>query len=129
MREIKFRAWDGEKWWQVVEIQLVDQDSDLVAQFGPHLEYVVHCRDKDGNRFTGSASDTPIVRYTGLKDKNGDKDIYECDIIDSEGNIIGNQYETSALLEDKTNLLIQGFGTKDWITTYTQAVERGCHDA
>lgn len=66
---------------------------------------------------------------TGLKDKNGDKEIYEYDIIDGEGNIIGNYHETPELLKNKTNLLIQGFGTKTWLTTYQEAVERGCHDA
>lgn len=66
---------------------------------------------------------------TSLKDKNGDKEIYEYDIIDGGGNTIGNYHETPELLKDKTNLLIQGFGTKTWLTTYQEAVERGCHDA
>lgn len=103
-REIKFRFWSN------------------------HLKKFVK---PDDNIFVGALKDPDMnpMQYTGLKDKNGDNEIYECDIIDSDGNVIGNQYETPALLEEKANLLIQGFGTKDWLTTYQKAVERGCHDA
>lgn len=104
MREIKFRFWSN------------------------HLgKFVV---PNDGI-FVGALKDPDMnpMQYTGLKDRNGDKEVYECDIIDTEGNIIGNQYETPALLERKTNLPIQGFGTKAWLSTYKEAVERGCHDA
>ena len=60
---------------------------------------------------------------------NIDELILNSTFYDEEGNIIGNYHGTPELLEDKTNLLIQGFGTKTWLTTYQEAVERGCHDA
>lgn len=124
MREIKFRAYStvNGKMWPVRSI------------LGPR-EYTPEGSvqlARENNLGDDGLVDTRLVhlmQYTGLKDKNGDNEIYECDIIDTDGNVIGNQYETPALLKEKTNLLVQGFGTKAWLTTYTQAVERGCHDA
>jgi len=53
-------------------------------------------------------------------------DIYEYDIIGLDGLKKGNQYENSDLLKDKSNFLIQGFGTADWEATNKKAMERGC---
>jgi hypothetical protein len=58
MREIKFRAWDGDK-------KIITQPQDLSC-----------CRSSWS--WLG-LKDMPLMQYTGLKDKNG-KEIYEGDI-------------------------------------------------
>jgi len=110
MREIKFRVWDKED-------ERFAKNSHLVFDF-------------DGNIFnlqTGEdEKELILLQYTGLKDKNGLTEVYEGDIIDSNGKVKGNIHETS---KEKADLVIQGFGTKTWCSTYKKAMDRGCNDA
>lgn len=75
MREIKFRAWDGEKMTTKI----------CIAGNGHKTTW-----DDDGEQFNVVLKnvDWSLMQYTGLKDKNG-KDIYEGDLVIVE-DIMGN---------------------------------------
>lgn len=87
--------------------------------------------EQDGGQLREYQVDPKTVsQFTGLTDKNDPPhEVYEGDIISPDGKVIGNEHENRDLLQDEANLLVQGFGTGDWIATYAEAVERGCNDA
>jgi len=71
MREIKFRAWDKVNECWLVDIFVYNDGS------------VWSCEDIDGYNLLHEEFSIDIIQYTGLKDKNnnGDKELYENDIV------------------------------------------------
>lgn len=103
-RIIKFRAWNNDSKKMTAPFSLLDIDNSKLIE-----------------------GDYEIMQFTGLKDKsNPCKDIYEYDIVNKSGVVVGNKYENSNLLKYETNFLIQGFGTEDWEATNKEAMDRGC---
>ena len=68
MREIKFRAWD-----KIKKVMFIPR---TISQSPPFCVF-----DNENFRLD-LPDDCELMQYTGLKDKNGDKDIYEGDIIE-----------------------------------------------
>ena len=67
-----------------------------------------------------------LVQFTGLLDKNGLAEVYEGDIIDSQGLIKGNIYESPQIYKEGIDCLIEGMGTKSWRNTESVAMGFGC---
>ena len=123
MRKIKFRAWDK------IHKSMEPSEGWLAVEFGGSL-ITTGPFSSAGHR--PSKDKYIIMQYTGLKDKNGLTYIYECDILDDDGMIIGNIFKNKGLLNEKENvknpshLIIQGLGTSAWEATNKKAMERGC---
>lgn len=113
-RPIKFRAWDGEKMWNENHIVV----GDGVFAYGSHK--------LDENLYYYSKVDWTPMQFTGLRDKNGVTEVYEGDIIDIEGNIIGNIYESPQIHKEGVTVIIEGMGTSTWRNTESVAMGRGC---
>ena len=108
-REIKFRAWDGERMKDVTSIGWIDGEVDYIST----------------PKISAPADDFVLMQYTGLKDKNG-KEIYEGDVLKGryngavewstssvcyggwtdfwkESEIIGNIYENPDLIKTQND--------------------------
>lgn len=121
VREIKFRAWFPE-----TKVMIVFDDYGINLEYGI-LGWKTTHPDYDGIANLPDDYDEAIhMQYTGLKDKNGLVEIYEGDIIGVDGQKKGNVYENKNLVEEKTNLIIEGLGTASWEATNKEALARGC---
>lgn len=117
-RPIKFRAWD-----------LRDSTMHDVhhIEFGEDTMWVAWVtQEKPVMTYESREDDCVLMQFTGLHDKNGLAEVWEGDILDSDGQLIGNRYENETLLQDPSNFLIEGMGTKTWRSTEQAAMERGC---
>lgn len=117
MREIKFRAWNGK--------EIVDLQAITPLALDDNMNNQLAMRGESG-LFIPFSDEIKLMQYTGLKDMNGVAEVYECDIIDESGLIVGNIYEVD---KRKADFIIQGFGTKAWCETYRRAILLGCKDA
>ena len=118
MRELKFRVpiYYGSKFSHF----LYWSNKGAAIKFEP--DDVLSCDRIFLTRGVREARDSE--QFTGLRDKNGLKDIYEGDIISPEGEVIANIHEGKE--RSGINLAITAMGCKSWRNTEQEAIKRGC---
>lgn len=111
-REIKFRAWNGERKVMVYQ----DTHTFMFNKFGFNVEQYNSYSDYDGLM---SVSEPVVMQYTGLKDKNG-KEIYEGDILSMHRGQYNSQviWDTDGYVADHI-----GNGGSESITTWIEDCE------
>lgn len=109
-----FRVWDEDSKKFITDLVFaINSNGELWCSDGDYEDCGTH-----------EASDNFIpMQSTGIKDSDGLTEVYEGDIIDSNGIVIGNIYENEPR---NTDLIIQGFAKKAWDATVKEAMERGC---
>ena len=115
MREIKFRAWDKE------EERIRDWKNLLAIGYGPNK-----IMDSEIDDSIFNDDQFQLMQFTGLYDKNGLTDIYEGDILDENGLIRGNVYESPQIFREGIDFVIAGMGTSAWRSSESIAMGRGC---
>ncbi len=108
MRSIKFRVWD----------KILDRmDYNYETSCSGSEDFPINEIGKDENII--------LMQFTGLLDKSEPcKEVYEGDIVDVYGKIIGNKYE-NPLVKGDSPIVIEGIGTKNWSKTEASGLARG----
>ena len=123
MREIKFRAWNKESKRMCEEESLASWIH--TANNNGIAEGMVGMKQEPSDLGETCLDHLELMQYTGLKDKKTLTDIYECDIIDMEGNIRGNIYESPEVYKSLTTSVVAGMGYEDWENTKQRLVRQG----
>ena len=66
-----------------------------------------------------------FMQFTGLADKNG-KFVFEYDLINNNGEVIGNYYEDKTLYSTGTYCVVTELCAKTWTRTEAEITKRGC---